>query len=41
MVFINTCLSFLWKTLEEYNNIVEKKTKILDDRGKIVNKISY
>jgi len=31
MVFINTCLSFLWKTEEEYNNIVEKIKKTSDE----------
>jgi len=31
MVFINTCLSFLWKTTEEYNNIVEKIKQTSDE----------
>ena len=31
MVFINTCLSFLWKTEEEYNNIVEKIKQTSDE----------
>jgi len=31
MVFINTCLSFLWETPEEYNNIVEKIKQTSDE----------